>query len=122
MRHSAVDCITRDEYAWPDWTWWRSAEQFDDVEMACLVYPRKLCIEVGAKDEAFDREQAKKSIDTLMQACQEVGNEWLSVVLFDGTHEFCREDGPIQSMVDDLLRTEQPSCKMQIDTCKEKKS
>ncbi len=102
---SSISCSffnTRDEYAWPDWTWWRSAETSDDVEMACLVYPRKLCIEVGTRDEAFDGEYAKKSIHKLMQTCQEVGTEWLSVIMFDGTHEFCRDDGPICSMVNDL--------------------
>ena len=54
---SAISCSffnKRDVIGWSDWTWFVSAEKFDDAEIACLIYPRKLCIEVGNKDQYFD--------------------------------------------------------------------
>lgn len=104
---SVISCSyfnTRDRYGWPDWTWWRSAERFDDVEVACLVYPRKLCLEIGTKDEAFDIAYAEKSVDALRRISQEVGTQWFTAVSFDGAHEFCRDDSPIQAMVDELCQ------------------
>ncbi len=103
---SAVSCSffnTRDEYPWSDWTWFRAAEQFDDAEIACLVYPRKLCIEIGTNDALFDVRYGMRSLEKLTELCRGVGTDWLTFIPFDGTHEFCRDDGPIIEMVNDLL-------------------
>ena len=54
---SAVSCSffsKRQEYAWTDWTWTNAAALYDDAEIACLVYPRKLCIEIADNDELFE--------------------------------------------------------------------
>ena len=103
---SAISCSffsTRDEYPWSDWIWFRSAEKFDDAEIACLVYPRKLCIEIGTKDGLFDVNYGIKSFENLKELCKDVGTDWLTFIPFDGTHEFCRDDKPITDMVKRLL-------------------
>lgn len=102
---SAVSCSffnTRDQYPWQDWTWFRSAELFDDAEIACLVYPRKLCIEIGTRDELFDAAYGERSYRKLLAMCKDVGTDWLTFIPFDGTHEFCKEDAPIKNLIKHL--------------------
>jgi len=104
---SAVSCSffnTRDRYPWQDWTWLRSAETFDDAEIACLVYPRRLCLEIGTRDELFEAEYAEKSYQRLLSLCRPVGTDWLTFIPFDGTHEFCKDDAPIERLVQNLFR------------------
>lgn len=103
---SAVSCAffnSRKEYAWPDWTWFRSAETFSDAEVACLIYPRRLCIEVGTKDEGFDINSARAEICRLRELSSTVNDEWLDVIEFEGNHEFCLEDAPLKRLAWDLL-------------------
>lgn len=102
---SAISCSffnARDEYSWSDWTWFRSAEKFNDVEIACLVYPRKLCIEIGTKDSLFDVKHGIRAFEDLKELCKDVGTDWLTFIPFDGTHEFCLNDEPIIEMVKHL--------------------
>ena len=94
---------TRDSYPWSDWTWFNAAEKFDDAEVACLVYPRKLCIEIGDNDEVFGVESGKKAYEKLVSLCREVGTEWLEFITFEGTHEFCKFDEPLKKLANDLL-------------------
>lgn len=102
---SSISCSffnTRDSYPWSDWTWWRSAEQFDDAEVACLVYPRKLCIELGDHDKLFDVTYGKRSFERLEGICREVGTDWVTFMTFDGDHEFCKDDEPIRRLAEYL--------------------
>jgi hypothetical protein len=102
---SAISCSffnTRDQITWSDWTWFRSAEQFDDAEVACLVYPRKLCIEIGTKDELFDYQYGVKSFEKLTALCENVGTDWVKLIQFEGIHEFCRDDQPIRELIGHL--------------------
>lgn len=102
---SAISCSyfnRRDKYGWSDWVWQKSSEKFDDAEIACLVYPRKLCIEIGDKDKLFDYKYGVESFEKLKELCREVGTDWVEMIVFDGTHEFCKDDGPIQKLVKDL--------------------
>ena len=102
---SAISCAffnTRDRSPFSDWAWFNSAKQFDDAEVACLVYPRKLCLEVGSKDEVFDINYGIKSFENLTDLCKDVGTDWLTFIPFDGNHEFCKNDDPIKEMVEHL--------------------
>lgn len=94
---------TRDRIGWSDWTWQCSAEKFDDAEVACLVYPRKLYIRVGNADELFDCRYAIESFETLKKRCHRVGTDWVDFAAFEGVHEFCNDDTPIKNLVNDLL-------------------
>ena len=102
---SAISCSffnTRDQISWSDWTWFKSAEKFDDAEIACLVYPRKLCIEIGTNDPLFDVAHGVKSYERILEICKDVGTDWISFIPFEGVHEFCKDDTPIKALVDEL--------------------
>ena len=93
---------TRDQISWNDWTWFNSAGKFDDAEIACLVYPRKLCIEIGTKDQMFDVAYGIKSYEKVLELCKDVGTDWLSFIAFEGTHEFFKDDAPIKALIEDI--------------------
>lgn len=102
---SAISCSffnTRDQITWSDWTWFKSAEKFDDAEIACMVYPRKLCIEIGTNDNLFDVTYGIKSYERVLELCNDVGTDWISFITFEGTHEFCKDDAPIKALVDEI--------------------
>lgn len=35
--------------------------------------------------------------------CREVGTDWVQLIHFDGVHEFCKDDGPIEKLIKDIL-------------------
>lgn len=105
---AAISCSffnSRKKYAWSDWTWFRAAQMFSDAEIACLVYPRKLCIEVGINDELFDIEGAREEIKRLKEMGKEVQNEWVEFIEFEGVHEFCWDNAPLKRFVDSISLT-----------------
>lgn len=102
---SSISCAffnSRKHYAWSDWTWFRAAETFSDAEIACLVYPRKLCIEVAREDELFDIKWAEEEIERLKNMSKKVTEDWLDIIEFEGTHEFCWDDEPLKELVKDI--------------------
>lgn len=102
---SAISCSwfnKRAEYSWSDWTWFGASGKFNDAEIACLVYPRKLCIEIGNSDELFDSKFAKEETKRLVSMCSKVGTDWLNIIYFDGTHEFHKDDAPIIKLINEL--------------------
>ena len=103
---SAISCSyfsARDKYPFSDWVWQNSAERFDDVEIAALTYPRKLCIEIADKDELFNVEYGKRSYEKLLSLCKGDKVDWLTFITFDGGHEFCKDDAPIDALVKHLF-------------------
>ncbi len=99
---SSVFFNTRDKYDWSDWTWRDSAFIFDDAQVACLVYPRKLRIQIAKNDELFDYRLGEQSFAELKELCKTVGIEWVDFNVFEGVHEFCKDDAPIKALVDEL--------------------
>ena len=99
---SAISCAffnSRDRIGWSDWTFWRSAEKFDDAEIAALAYPRHLCIEIAKDDPLFDSRYGLASYERLRDLCVSVGTDFLDFILFDGVHEFHKDDAPIADLV-----------------------
>lgn len=92
----------RRDYPWPDWTWFGAASRFSDAEIACMVYPRKLCIEVGTEDEIFHIAGAEKEMERLKKMNKRVGKDWLRLITFQGTHEFFQEDEHLKKLVEDI--------------------
>ena len=86
----------------PDWSWFGAAEKFDDAEIACLTYPRKLYIEVGTSDNLFYINLARKAFEKIKNICSDVGTDWVKFIEFDGEHEFFISDEPIKQLIDDL--------------------
>ena len=99
---SAISCAffnKRDQYPWAPWTWLNSAAMFDDAEVAALVYPRQLCIQIGKYDTLFDAKYGHESFDELCEICRDVGTDWVDFMPLDGDHEFCKDDAPIDKMI-----------------------
>jgi len=67
-----------------------------------MVYPRKLCIEVGTEDALFDINSAREEICRLKNMSCTVGVDWLEIIEFEGVHEFCLEDLPLKSLAEDI--------------------
>lgn len=104
---SVISCSffnKRDVIGWSDWTWFESAKKFDDAEVACLIYPRKLYIEIGNKDELFDYKYGIESFEKLKKMCKKIGTEWVDFKVFSGTHEFYHADEHIQKLVNDIRK------------------
>ncbi len=93
----------RKRYAWSDWTWQSSAEKFNDAEIACLVYPRYIAIEVGDSDELFGAEHARREAQRLKELSEGQKEHWFDFIEFCGTHEFCKDNEPIEKVVNILL-------------------
>lgn len=88
-----------------DWQWFEHEFSFGDAELACLVYPRRLYIQAGIRDELLPVDGAKAEYNRLIELCEPVGTDWLSFLAFDGTHQFCKDDSYIKQMVEDLLNS-----------------
>lgn len=95
---------TRDKYPWGDWTWTGCANKFDDAEIACLVYPRRLAIQIADRDELFDHIFAEKSFEKIREycTCAGVGMDWIDFRVFNGTHELWNDDAQIDQMIKDI--------------------
>ena len=107
---SAISCsffATRDACNWSDWVWQNSAYKFDDAEVACLVYPRNICLQMGTRDELFKSQFSEESYEKIKAYCKDVGTDWCQLVLFDGKHEFCLDDAPVERLVNDLKAKEE---------------
>ncbi|MBO5408549.1 MAG: hypothetical protein J6A61_04005 [Clostridia bacterium] len=102
---SAVSCAffnQRSKYPFSDWTWFESAKLLDDAEIACLIYPRKLCVELGNRDDLFSFDSGVAELQRLKTLCCDVGCDWLEFLEFDGIHEFCPEVAPLVRLVKHL--------------------
>lgn len=102
---SAISCAffnTRDTVSWSDWTWQNSAMLFDDAEVAALIFPRRLCVEIANHDELFDCRFGKSSFERLKEICGDKLSDRFELIVFDGVHEFCRDDAPLDRLVADL--------------------
>ena len=82
-----------------DWTWRRFRESFSDAEVACLVYPRKLCLEMGDTDPLFDLKDLEKEVLRLNQLAENEKN-WFQYFPFAGGHEFCWDDKPLKILAE----------------------
>lgn len=89
---AAITCSQyndRYKYAWEDWVWFNSANKFLDNEVVGLVFPRYIGIYVGKNDEVFDYKLAENECEKLKNM---LGDDWFDFHVFDGTHEFIKDD------------------------------
>ena len=105
---SSVACSffnARDKVPWCDWVWFNSGYKFDDAEIACLIYPRRITFQMGDKDKLFDHTESTRSYEKIKSYCQAAGvsDDWVEHLVFEGTHEFYTpDDAPIERMINDL--------------------
>jgi hypothetical protein len=95
----------RRQYAWPDWVWRDSAALYDDPEIACLCYPRRLCVEIGDKDELFAVEYSNAATEEVRSYCESAGigpDSWFDSIVFEGVHEYNPDTAPVERMIREL--------------------
>ena len=104
---AAVSCSffnKRDVTGWPDWVWQNSAEKFDDAEVACLVYPRKIWIQMGNNDPLFDYKYTEESFKRVEELCPCGLKNWAELKIFEGNHEFYKGDEYIEKLAEELKK------------------
>lgn len=85
-----------------DWMWTGFRENFSDAEIACLVYPRRLCMEMGDSDTLFDIQEVEAEALRLKELASESNENWFEFIAFSGGHEFCWDDKPLQRLAEDI--------------------
>ena len=56
------------------------------------------------------------SFEKLKKLCKDVGTDWVELKVFDGTHEFCRDDEPIRRLVNDI-KSHSPYSNIIVQAC-----
>lgn len=85
-----------------DWSWRDIAKSFGEAEIACLVHPRKLFLEMGNEDNLFDYRKSIAEYERLCRMCGNDVEDWLEFTVFDGNHEFYKEDRHIERFMEYL--------------------
>lgn len=75
---------------------------FGEAEIACLVYPRKLYLEMGTEDPLFDYQKSLNEYERIRKICGDDYIQWVELTVFEGKHEFYKEDTHIKKMLDCL--------------------
>lgn len=82
-----------------DWVWKNAANTYFDSEVLALVYPRKIDIYMGNKDELFKHDVSTKEFDRFKRILGDKA-DFVFHTVFDGTHEVIKND---DSMIDRLV-------------------
>lgn len=85
-----------------DWSWSNSLNKFANAEVAALVYPRNICFQMGNQDPLFDYRDTVSEYERLQKMVPGKERSWAELRIFDGGHEFCKEDAYIEKLVRDL--------------------
>jgi dienelactone hydrolase len=92
----------RTKYLLPDWSY-RGGEKFMDPEIASLILPRKLYIEIGREDALFNAQDAKGEFDRLKSYAEKAGcADSLRIKIFSGVHELDKADDGINFLLENL--------------------
>ena len=99
IKAAVSSCFVNDRYChnWHDWMWLGSAQQFLDAEVAQLICPRRLWIEVGQKDPMFPVAGATPVAAKIAETYAKLGiAERFVYREFEGEHELDRNDAGIE--------------------------
>lgn len=95
--------FNRDHYRLgSDYTMYREAFQLMNSEIAILVYPRRLYLQIGEGDPLLPAEGGRAEYSRLKRYAQRTQEDWLHFTVFPGEHEFWEEDGPLSQLMEDL--------------------
>lgn len=86
-----------------DYDFYRDALRFMNSELAMLVYPRKLCIQIATDDEILPAAGAREEFARLKDYAGEQMGDWLRFKEFDGVHEFWGDEEQLEQFFADLL-------------------
>lgn len=87
-----------------DFSWTNSYNQFGDAEVGALIYPRPLRIEFGDKDPGKWVTGAEAEYERLKCYYCDKQRE-LSMLKFDGSHEFSPDDEGIEWTIEKLVNS-----------------
>ena len=62
---------------------------------------------MGTRDELFKSQYSEESFERIKAYYNGAEPDWCHLVLFDGKHEFCLDDAPIERLVNDLKAIEE---------------
>ena len=102
IKAAASSCFFNDRhvYHWLDWTWFDASHRFLDAEVAALVCPRALYVEVGKRDKHFAVGPARREAKWVAQVYRRLGiPERFCYREFSGKHEFSKEDDGIDFLM-----------------------
>ena len=105
IKTTVSDCWFNDraKHNWHDWIYFGAEKNMFDAEVASLVLPRKLYIEIGKNDPTFLCDDAREERDKLLAyAKAKKLLERLVFVEFDGEHELNKDDNTIKRFLSDL--------------------
>ena len=105
IKTTVSDCWFNDraKHNWHDWIYFGAEKNMFDAEVASLVLPRKLYIEIGKNDPTFLCDDASVERDKLLAyAKTKKISERLVFVEFDGEHELNKDDNTIKCFLSDL--------------------
>ncbi|MDF2724914.1 MAG: hypothetical protein K0Q59_4589 [Paenibacillus sp.] len=108
IRAALSSCFFNDRYVYDrvDWTWRNSAGMFLDAEVAGLICPRPLYIEVGLQDELFEAVHAKAEALKVIDRYARLNiSERFRYREFQGKHEFDKSDEGIEFLMKHLSLT-----------------
>lgn len=88
----------------PEWMWQNSALKFCNAEVAALVYPRKIFFQMGNNDILFDYKDTIKEFERLKTFCKDIDTDWTDLLIFEGIHEFAKDDSMIERLINECLR------------------
>ena len=89
----------KEKISFRDWVWKNAANTYFDSEVLALVYPRKIDIYMGDKDELFKHDVSTKEFERFNTVLGDKA-DFASHTVFDGTHEVIKND---DSMIDRLV-------------------
>lgn len=89
-------------YIFPDWAFRDMEKLWGEAEISCLVYPRKLFLEMGNADELFDSNESREEYERIREICNKESDLWIELNVFDGEHEFCKDNSFVEKMVNSL--------------------
>jgi hypothetical protein len=88
------------EYNWEDWVWRNSGRQFLDSEIASMICPRPLYIEVGVEDDLFDIANVPSEFEKVRERYDKLGiPDSLGYKEHEGAHELDKEDDGINFLM-----------------------
>lgn len=87
----------------PDWVYRDAANSFFDAEVAMMIYPRKLFIQMGDHDPVFNNERSRCEYARLEKLCASVGTDWVRYSVFVGAHEVNADETDLHDMMQALL-------------------
>lgn len=105
IKVAVSSCFVNDRrrYGWGDWGWFNAANRFFDTEVAGLICPRALYIEVGLHDELFDVTSARPVAQKVLGVYQKLGIPELCVYNeHSGIHELDKGDRGIRFLIENL--------------------